>query len=107
MKIVRRKMDEFAKEECEWAIQEHGFFHSDHEGLAILQEEIWEAMQEIEFVKMYEKDAMKNVYTDRPVGACDTITLLRERALMGAMEFVQIAAMCEKFKKSQEARETK
>lgn len=103
---------ELAIEEEKEDIKEHGYFHSNHEGIAILQEEVWEAKQEFDKIKGKEKVVKiaiyNNAFDDKSVLAKTiaqkAINDLKEHAIKGACELIQVAAMCDKFTKSRQER---
>lgn len=107
---LETRVRELAFEEKKEAIKEHGCFHSNHEALAILQKEIWEAEMEAEKVKKNEEILKIAIYTnlfdskDGKVIADCTIKSLKDRAVRGACELIQVAAMCDKFIESRQER---
>lgn len=93
------------REEYERAIREHGYAHSDHEALALLQEEIWEAETEMQRVRIYEHSLKKQVYTNNDDLALEHICEIKNNAIKATCELIQVAAMCDKFIESREVRE--
>lgn len=88
---LETRVRELAFEEKKEAIKEHGYFYSNHEALAILQEEIWEAEMEAEKVKKNEEILKIAIYTnlfdskDGKVIADCTIKSLKDRAVRGGL----------------------
>ena len=109
---LETRVRELAFEEKKEAIKEHGYFHSNHEGLAILQEEVQEAKQEFDEIKEKEKVVKIAIYNNAfdiesvitKTIAKKAISDLREHAIKGACELIQVAAMCDKFTMSRQER---
>lgn len=104
MKEIINIMLSAAKEELERANEKNPLFHSDHEGVAIIEEEKIEAKEE--FAKMNTSLWwVKNcTYHDRPEQAKDNVVKLKMHAIKCAAELIQVAAMCDKFVISGEKR---
>ena len=69
-------------------------FRSQHEGIAVLEEEIIEAYIEIKSVIKMFREAKKAVFFDRKV---EEIEPIEKRAILLAAEAIQVAAMARKF----------
>lgn len=94
------------REEYERAIREYGYAHSDHEGLALLREEICEAQSEIKLITIWEVALKQSVYRDECHQYSKLVNEIKQKAINGACELIQVAAMCDKFKESREVRES-
>lgn len=105
MKDILIGIDKLAKEELEKANKVNPLFHSDHEGYAVLQEEIEEAEEVFDSAKECVGLAWEAVKTDYPEGARQKIREMRYQLVYAAAEIVQAIAMCDKFRASQEARD--
>ena len=70
-------------------------FHSQHEGWAVIKEEMEEAEEELAKMKIYLAGAWGNITSD--VQANSDIESLKQRAINAACEAIQVAAMCQKF----------
>lgn len=70
-------------------------FHSQHEGWAVIKEEMEETEEELAKMKIYLAGAWGNITSD--VQANSDIESLKQRAINAACEAIQVAAMCKKF----------
>lgn len=105
MKMIRNDIKKLVREEYEQDIREHGYAYSDHEALALLKEKICEAEVEMQSVRIYEDFLEKQVYMNNSKSAQEYIREIKNGAINGACKLIQVAAMCDKFQKSQEKRE--
>lgn len=80
-------------------------FSSDHEGYAVIQEEIEEAEDRIEAAKECKDLAWESIKVDYPNGAHEKIREMRYCLAYAAAELVRAIAMCDKFVASQEVRD--
>lgn len=96
--------ERLAIEELERANEKFPPFASDHEGYAVICEEIEEACDEIDAAAEELDKTWKAIKADDQKAACVAIIKTRKALLRGISEMVQSAAMCEKFIQSQEAR---
>lgn len=104
-KKIREFIDKIVSIEMCLANAKHPLFASDHEGYAVLKEEIEEV--EIEYRQLKDFDLCrlwKNVKTDSPEGAAMEAEYIERTAQKLACESIQVAAMARKFIKSQRAR---
>lgn len=84
-----------AMQECERAKAEHGHrYVSEHEGYGVLAEEVQEAAEEMERVRELMGDLLRQVRYGSPMGV--VLGEIRQHALQGAAECVQVAAVCDK-----------
>lgn len=105
MKGILEGINRLAAEELERANKAHPLFHSDHEGFAVIAEEMEEAEEHDEAIMEYEKSAWEAIRQDNPMEAADAIAAMRVSLSYAASEMIQVIAMCDKFIASQEARE--
>lgn len=80
-------------------------FHSDHEGLAVIEEEVEEATIEAHRLSEQFEIFKRSVFTDMDDWKKqDDIRDIRKTALLCACETIQVIAMCDKFRMSKEAK---
>lgn len=72
-------------------------FASNHEGAFVIFEEINEASSDVKKVADRFKALMESVFRDQDRAAEHQANKVKESALYAACEFIQVAAMCEKF----------
>lgn len=98
MKEILETVIDASNEELIRAIKEHGLFASDHEGIAIIEEEIMEALEEINAAAKAFCNLKNSVFHDMPAEkvAEQNMKILRA-ALLGSCELIQVAAMTKKF----------
>lgn len=97
MNILKKDAEILASDELKRALEEHGLFASDHEAIAVLDEEILEAEAELEQVKDMFQGLKKRVYGDISLANSNSADVIRRHAILGACEFIQVAAMASKF----------
>lgn len=91
-------IDAAIEKEKNSAIENHGFFNSDHEFWAVLQEEIEELQEEVKSpeISFRMKCAWECIRKDKEVGI-NEIIWINEMALNVAYEAVQVAAVISKY----------
>lgn len=103
MNAVKEDVEKLIKKELESANQRFPMFRSDHEGYAVIKEEIEESEQALENTKVYLKllwiGVKENLVHER------NIQYLKRYAEELACEAIQVAAMAQKFIDSQKVRE--
>lgn len=106
MKDILIEIDRIVADELERANKIHPLFHSDHEGVAIIEEEIMEVKVDLEMVDCLFGNLKINVYRDNTdhIKKTKLVESLRQNAELAAAELIQVIAMCDKFEKSQEGR---
>ena len=105
MKHILIEIDRLAGEELKRANKVYPLFHSDHEGYAVIQEEIDEVIEQNK-TAMHHKDLVwEAIKVDYPDGAGDQVKKMRAHLAYAAAELIQVIAMCDKFIKSQEVRD--
>lgn len=85
--------------ELNMASKDHGkHFSTPHEGYGVLMEEIWEARVHAHAIDTLAENLLPMLHqVERcPEAYCSQLTKIKEQALRGAAELVQVAAMCEK-----------
>lgn len=106
MKELQRDIEYLVSEELIRANKKNPLFHSDHEALGVIDEEVWETIDESEsiivrytgFRTAVHKDGSKKLKGD-------AIASIKEAAVRCAYEAVQVAAMCDKWVQSNEKNE--
>lgn len=106
MKHILIEIDRLAEKELERANKIHPLFHSDHEGVAVIEEEIMEAKTDIGMLDCLFENLKSNVYIDNTeyIKEINLVKSIRNNASLAAAELIQVIAMCDKFEKSQEER---
>lgn len=98
MKKLKKRIEEDISFELAEANKNYPLFASDHEGLAIIGEEMYEAKKEMEYLKNRYGWLEDDVYTDEKDSADDMIDDVIEFATNLACEAIQVAAMGHKWK---------
>lgn len=102
--LVKQDVNELAKQELKLANENFPPFNSNHEGYAVLLEEVEEAEYEMDMVKSNLRYVWYSVKNDRPV---DTAEDVKNHAVRLACEAIQVAAMCDKFIDFRDSKEKK
>lgn len=103
MNILIEKVEKEIQEELKRANEKFPLFHSDHEALAVIEEEVHEAhIEHIDLNIVFEhfKEAVFNDNADN-----EHLNDIKYHALQGACELIQVAAMADKFILSKNERE--
>lgn len=79
------------------ANQNHPPFHSSHEGMAVIEEEVEEAKESMECIEYCIRTLKSDVFHDRFDEAEADVKTMRRHALYAAAELIQVAAMCDKY----------
>lgn len=95
MNAVENQVRELVQIELAAANERFPQFHSQHEGWAVIKEEMEETEEELAKMKIYLAGAWGNITSD--VQANSDIESLKQRAINAACEAIQVAAMCKKF----------
>lgn len=106
MNALKEIISNLVDKEKTSAIKNHGYAHSDHEALALLREEICEAQSEIKLITIWEVALKQSVYRNECHQYSKLVNEIKQKAINGACELIQVAAMCDKFKESREVRES-
>ena len=104
MKEIRSDVEKLVQKELESANQKFPMFRSDHEGAAVILEEIEECKQEIENLEIQFEALWSHVKADNKMSVI-TSKRLKLAAANLACEAIQVAAMAQKFIDSQKERE--
>lgn len=75
----------------------HPLYHSNHEAIAVLAEEVEEAEDELKYIKERVNSMWERVKGDHSIDY--TAELTKDLAIMLANEAVQVAAACERIAK--------
>ena len=75
----------------------HPPFHSAHEGMAVIEEEVEEAKESMECIEYCIRTLKSDVFHDRFEEAEADVKTMRRHALYVAAELIQVAAMCDKY----------
>lgn len=104
MKDLLIGIDKLIEEELVRANSKFPLFHSEHEGVAVIEEEITEANDD--FVMMMErfKGFKSGVYHDETEYSAHNISMVKKSAKHAVAELLQVCAMCDKFIESKEER---
>ena len=105
MKALKSDVEKLVQKELESANQRFPMFRSDHEGAAVIYEEIEEAESEMRGVNRHFASAWYSVKNNERIKAYSYINKLKNSAVNLACEAIQIAAMAQKFIDSQKERE--
>ena len=73
-------------------------FASRHEGMAVIEEEVWETRKAFDNLERAFDFVRYNVFTDEDEALEEDISTLRVWAVHLAAEAIQVAAMCDKWK---------
>lgn len=107
MKEILIEIDRLAEEELERANKIHPLFASDHEGYAVIQEEIDEVITANKAAMELKDKVWISIKEDNAEMATEFTEHMREHLTYATAELIQVIAMCDKFVKSQEARNGK
>ena len=106
MNAVKEDVEKLVQKELESANQRFPMFRSDHEGAAVIYEEIQEAEYEFECIKDRFQELWRSVKCNMsPEWNYEINTVIVNRATNLACEAIQVAAMAQKFIASQKERE--
>ena len=106
MNAVKSEVEKLVQKELVSANRRFPMFRSDHEGAAVICEEIQEAEYEFECIKDRFQElwrAVKCNMTSEWISEINTV--IENRAVNLACEAIQVAAMAQKFIDSQKERE--
>ena len=92
-----KDIDVLVADEKHRANMEYPQFHSSHEGIAVLLEEIEETSDELEGISKYFKILWNDIRHDDFMGQDLECEKIKSRARYLAAEALQVAAVCEKF----------
>lgn len=104
MNAVKSDVEKLVQKELESANQRFPMFRSDHEGYAVIKEEVEEAHSELNDVEL-QCDYIWNFVKQNAGISYMNADLLYKCAISLACEAIQVAAMAQKFMDSQKERE--
>ena len=104
MNAIKSYVEKLVQKELKSENQRFPMFRSDHEGAAVIFEEIEECKQEIENLEIQFEALLSHVKADNKMSVI-TSERLKLTAANLACEAIQVAAMAQKFINSQKERE--
>ena len=104
MEKLKKQIESLAEEELKRANEKFPLFHSDHEGLGVLEEEVFEVGVEWECVKDVFDDFATDVFKDIEIDKIIDIQNMKKYAINACAEMIQVIAMCDKFINSRNER---
>ena len=105
MSEIKSEVENLVQKELESANQRFPMFRSDHEGAAVIFEEIEEAESEMRGVNRHFASTWYSVKNNERIKAYSYINKLKNSAVNLACEAIQVAAMAQKFIDSRKERE--
>lgn len=97
MELIKKAIRQIAKEEYIRANEKFPLFNSNHEGMAVIEEEIAETAEEwktacdiFDYLKM-------SIFKDDVIGAMASAENIKDHAINACAECIQVIAMCNKF----------
>ena len=97
MNAVEGKVQELVEMELAAANEKHPPFASQHEGYAVIKEEIEETRAQINALEQHFGYAWDTIKHD--ASAKERVEMCKHFSVLAACELIQVAAMCEKFQK--------
>jgi hypothetical protein len=107
MNAVENEVKELVDKELKSANERFSLFHSDHEGYAIIKEELEEAKEELGYAEIAFNNLWENVKENKTMPALNHAEAILKCASNTAIEAIQLAAMAQKFIDSNQARNDK
>ena len=98
MKKLKAEVEKAVAFELSEANKNYPLFASRHEGLAVIEEELWETHVAFTKVKSQFDIFRYDVFTDEYEALTEDVQELKERAINVACEAIQVAAMCDKWR---------
>lgn len=100
MNAIKEDVIKLVEKELKSANEKFPLFQSDHEGYAVIKEEVEEAKEEVVWVKEKLECIWELIRKNKD--ATLEAEFLKEFAIKGAIELIQVAAMAQKFIDSQD-----
>lgn len=97
MDEILEKMEDAAEEERNRIVQKKGFYHTLHEGYAVLLEEVEEAQEEMESLREDMKAMWGKIREDAEDEAAEIAEEIYNDAMKCAAELMQVGAVCLRF----------
>lgn len=101
---LTERVKALSKEEMERAKKAFPMYHSRHEGLGVLLEELWESGKEIEAMNKGTDKLRITVFSDSS-NIESVLTEIEDAAIRAAAELIQVSAVCQKMIESEETYE--
>lgn len=98
MDAVKTEVEALVGKELEAANKRFSLFNSAHEGYGVLIEELGELKDEIRDIKEHKKLMKEAIHKNNDRMVFEYAEIMGYRAICAAVEAIQVAAMCEKFK---------
>lgn len=100
MNAVKNDIEALVQKELKSANEHFPQFHSAHEASSVLREEVEELKEDVSMIKQYFNVLWQYVKRNEADSeyAGDNLDGIRVHAVNAAVEAVQVAAMCDKFK---------
>lgn len=95
MNVVSEDVEKLVKKELEAANERFPQFHSEHEGWAVMQEEVEELREECDSIEMAMKQLWHRIRDGIPTSL--QVALVGQYAEAAACEEIQVAAMARKY----------
>ena len=96
MNAIESQVRELVLTELAAANRKHPPFHSQHEGIAVIWEEVEESKEVMEFLTTFVKEIWGRIRENEDVTTYVS-GRIKNTAVMLACEAIQVAAMCKKF----------
>ena len=96
MKKIIETVKAQTEQEMAWAIKEHGYFHSPHEGYSVMKEEAAEAEAEIAIIAMLGDNLWNAVMADDDTMVVKHSKEIAQRAILASAELIQVGAVAMK-----------
>lgn len=94
---LTERVEELSEDELKRANKEFPMFHSRHEGLGVISEELYEVEEELELIETHADTLKVSIFRDRDSNyVCKEASELKTEAIRSAAELIQVAAMCQK-----------
>lgn len=97
MELIKKAIRQIAKEEYVRANEKFPLFNSDHEGMAVIEEEIVETTVEWQMACESFDDLKISVFENEVIGFMVSAENLKDYAINACAECIQVIAMCDKF----------
>ena len=95
MNVVENDIRALVDKELAEANERFPQFHSQHEGYAVILEEVDELGDEVDAIEGHMRDQWSNIRANE--ASLYAIKSIESRAVRAACEAIQVAAMCRKF----------
>lgn len=97
MSTIETPLNLAVNAEYQRAAELHGHtFATLHDGFGVISEEVQEAKDCFGYIKLIVAQMLRAIREDNPRAIADNANHIRQHAVTGAAELIQVAAMCEK-----------